>query len=651
MKSSNNGEVKKPKIDKRTLITRIVAWILVIMTIVTTLYTAIYFIIESVHAAEVEEDFEVAVGILYGSNAEVSLTMGTTNGFIVGAEVIDKYDKSFTELWRLDGCKSVTVLCDANYQKSGSGKKTVYKSTATPNVGAYRLELPDTYRTREELTADIANIGGALAGTDFYPIPTYINGEYKVRLGAFLTKAEAESAASGVTEKLSGKTLTVKSPSATGTYAVEQETARVLFEYDCGSASHMAFDAVNGSDGTEAYITNTKVSGNIYDGIFAFKRQDDKLLLLNVIGLEKYIAGVIPYEISASWPLEVQKAFAIIARTFAIDQVSKHWKQYGFNVCATANCQVYKGAAYINNERVSKAISSTRGMVTTYNGKLAGIYYSSSTGNCTADVVKVWGGRLEWLSGVETPWEDYLNHNKAFWTYEATPEELCAYLNNKGYTELKDAVADIKIDETASEISTYVYKVTVTDIHGTSVTIKRCDKVKSAFSKYLNSANFVVGKGSVEYTRYTKTVAPNNTSAKEPNTSAKEPGSFLGGVLSVLTSSGVLTLNTSDALDVMTANGQLEGGGSLSVLTADGLYTLDGENAGGEGADDPMIYTETATASTPDNFIFVGKGWGHGVGMSQFGIKDLDAMGIDYLGMIEAYCPGIKIEDCKKFVS
>lgn len=624
------------KIDKRKLAVRIIAWVLILMTVVTTLYTAIYFIVMGVNAAD-SEDLSIAVGILYGDDVDVALTASTTNGFTVGAETVEKYKKTFTELWSLPGYKKVTVLCDRNYQKSGSS----YKLTSTPNVGAYRLETDASYTTSTALKSAMATVDKALSGTEYYSIPTYINGTYKIRIGSFLTADEASSASATVGGLLTGTKLTIKSPSATGTFAVEHDTSKVLFEYDCGTSSYLALDAINNADGTEAYLTT--YNNNLYDGVFVFKRtpkgSSEGITLMTVVPLEEYIMGVIPHEISTSWPLETQKAFAIVARTFAIDQLGKHWNQYGFNVCSTSNCQVYGGVARVN-DTVRTAVRSTAGLITTYNGKLASMYYSSSTGNCTADVVNVWGNSVAWLTGIETPWEDYLHHSNSFWTYEVSPTDLCTYLNSRGYTTLKGAIASVTIDKTSSDISTYVCGVTVTDTSGNSVKITRCDKVRNAFYAYAKSANFVVGKGSVEYTEYTRTVPPGAVPKPE----------VTNNIFNIITGSGNSTFNFGSGVNIATGSGtqQYAPSGNVTVITGNGESTA---AVSSTTDSESLIVTKTMKASKSDNFIFVGKGWGHGVGLSQWGLRDLADMGLDYTSMIQAYCPGVSITDYKKVVN
>lgn len=645
-KNQNRKTETKHKTDKRTRAVRIVAWILIIMTVVTTLYTAIYFIMQTVYADDTEKpDIEVAVGILYGSDIDVALTAKTTNGFVIGSEKIEKYDKTFTELWSVENCKKATILCDKNYEKVSGG---AYKVTDTPNVGVYRLTAGTEYTTRAKLENDVANVNKALAETEYYAIPAYVNGKYTLYIGGFLTEKDATSAAVKIGELLPEKKLTVKAPSPTGTFAVEHDTKRVLFAYDCGNESYLAFDAINDKDGTEAYLST--FNNNLYDGVFVFKRtvnsSKDGITLITVVPIEQYVMGVIPYEIPASWPIETHRALAIIARTFVLSNIGKHYSQWGFNVCATSNCQVYRGMARVNDS-VREAVNSTAGQITTYDGKLATVNYCSNTGNCTADASKVWGGGSKWLSGVATPWEDYMktNRSKSFWTVEMSPHELCAALNKRGYDELKDEIASVTIDETASDISTYVYSVTITDVHGTSVKVTRCDKVRSAFSDYVYSANFVIGKGSVDYTAYTRTVPPTFAVA------ASDVSRTTNNIFSVLTGSGVKDVDLTGGAQVLTGGGKLvlAPNGTVSIMTADGKVTVPLE---GDAIDDtPYIETQTAKAEDPNDFIIVGKGWGHGVGVSQWGLYDLANMGFDCVSMLCAYCPGISIGEYKKVVN
>ena len=53
---------------------------------------------------------------------------------------------------------------------------------------------------------------------------------------------------------------------------------------------------------------------------------------------------------------------------------------------------------------------------------------------------------------------------------------------------------------------------------------------------------------------------------------------------------------------------------------------------------DAIAETETLTAEGSDGtFVFIGRGWGHGVGLSQWGIKDLGDLGYEYETIFKAY--------------
>ena len=56
------------------------------------------------------------------------------------------------------------------------------------------------------------------------------------------------------------------------------------------------------------------------------------------------------------------------------------------------------------------------------------------------------------------------------------------------------------------------------------------------------------------------------------------------------------------------------------------------------------VITETVTASSSSAFIFCGKGWGHGVGMSQYGVLDLANAGMSGESIVATYFPGTTIK-------
>lgn len=708
MKSNKPQNEQRRHVDKRKLAIRIVAWVLVAMMVVTGIYTAVYFLVSlfTVHAAETDSDgdISVAVGLLYGSSIDVALTSTTINGYIVGSETVGIKEKSFSELWRLEGCTKATVLCDANYYFDSVSNAYRTPTDATPtNVGAYRLELDQSFSTGDELAAAISAVNSAVSPLNYECVPAYVNGEYKLRIGGFFSEIDAEQVMEIVRQYISSAygdyALSVKSPSDTGVIVIDHNSTKPLFEYDSGNSYRtlgksetyecLALDAIDGADGTPAYL---KFLSHIYDGVFAFRRYPkgarDGISLLNIAPLEDYVIGVVPYEVSADWPLETLRAFAIVARTYVVSHMDKYWSLYGFNVCGTSNSQVYRGIERVN-DNVRTAVTSTAGIVVTYGGALAEMYYSSSTGNCTADVRNVWGNSVEWLRSVQTPWEDYLHHSNSFWKTEVSPRELYEYLSSRYETtgdkdlypleNLRGDIESITIDAYAGSNSTYVSKVTITDIYGNTAVISRCDKVRKAFLQYLNSANFVVGQGNVEYTEYLTTFGPGETAPIANTDQGVQP--MAATPVSNDGSRRTYTVLTADGEQDVDLNGCYVIGADGISNIEDGSYSAvkkDGEiedievNAGGVGKPDTGT-PDTGTPSTPnsgdtvgvdgntvrkvmtasstDKFIFVGKGWGHGVGLSQWGLRDLADMNLTYDKMIEAYCPGVGFDDYKNVIS
>lgn len=114
---------------------------------------------------------------------------------------------------------------------------------------------------------------------------------------------------------------------------------------------------------------------------------------VNLVGMEAYLRGVVPREISASWGdkgLEAVKAQAVAARSYAAAE-----KRSGFsNTCDTISCQVYggrgivtaKGFTSLEDPRTDRAIAETAGeiRVNPKTGVAIRTEFSASTGGHTA---------------------------------------------------------------------------------------------------------------------------------------------------------------------------------------------------------------------------------------------------------------------------
>lgn len=127
------------------------------------------------------------------------------------------------------------------------------------------------------------------------------------------------------------------------------------------------------------------------------------LVMVNHIPLESYLRGVVPHEVSPSWPREAVKAQACAARAYAIRsrQSGKDWDVY----CDVRD-QAYAGVA-IEDPRSDLAVRETAGVCPAYGGEPIVATYFSCSGGHTESVKNVWGGSHPYLKGVKDPYDYY----------------------------------------------------------------------------------------------------------------------------------------------------------------------------------------------------------------------------------------------------
>jgi stage II sporulation protein D len=126
------------------------------------------------------------------------------------------------------------------------------------------------------------------------------------------------------------------------------------------------------------------------------------LSVVNKVGLDEYLQGVVPAESPATWPAEALKAQAIAARTYAITTA----KSADFDHYADTRSQVYKGVG-IETAATNKAVADTRGQIVTYQGQPVVTYFFSTSGGRTEAVENTTLGRdpKPWLKSVEDEYD------------------------------------------------------------------------------------------------------------------------------------------------------------------------------------------------------------------------------------------------------
>jgi stage II sporulation protein D len=125
------------------------------------------------------------------------------------------------------------------------------------------------------------------------------------------------------------------------------------------------------------------------------------LTIVNIVNLEDYVRGVVPNELSPqAFPqIEALKAQAVAARSYALGH-RVEYKLKGFDLCASAACQVYRGRSS-ETPLSDQAVEETRGIVALYGGKPINAFYTSTCGGHTEDGENVFEGETApYLRGV-----------------------------------------------------------------------------------------------------------------------------------------------------------------------------------------------------------------------------------------------------------
>ena len=168
---------------------------------------------------------------------------------------------------------------------------------------------------------------------------------------------------------------------------------------------------IKSSDGRGIWVGQKRFPGKL--NLFVL---DSEILVVNVLGIEKYLSSVVGSEMPAKWPLEALKAQAIASRTYALKQKGNDL----FDIDSTQTNQVYNGLESRTNKTI-KAVRSTRSLVLIYENKLINALFHSSSGGMTENSQDVWKNKYPYLSSVK----DFDKDNPKFrWHKKFSNKEL-----------------------------------------------------------------------------------------------------------------------------------------------------------------------------------------------------------------------------------
>lgn len=137
-----------------------------------------------------------------------------------------------------------------------------------------------------------------------------------------------------------------------------------------------------------------------YNDNLSFYVEFNRLMTINMIDREKYIACVVEAEAGPNKDDEFYKAQSLIARTFAMAHLEKH-KGEGFNLCDGTHCEAYKGKIGFD-KNIFKATLATEGLVIVDTSmQFITAAFHSNCGGFTANSQDVWITPKPYLVSVE----------------------------------------------------------------------------------------------------------------------------------------------------------------------------------------------------------------------------------------------------------
>jgi len=150
-----------------------------------------------------------------------------------------------------------------------------------------------------------------------------------------------------------------------------------------------------------------KINGRRYRGEINIVKHTFSIYFINKVSLEDYVKGVVPSEMPESFNIEALKAQAVASRTYVLYKM-KSGSLY--DVTSTPDTQAYLGMDK-ETEKTNRAVSETEGEVLMYGGKIITAVYHSTSGGFTENNENVWhSSPVPYLRGVDSPYEERSPH-------------------------------------------------------------------------------------------------------------------------------------------------------------------------------------------------------------------------------------------------
>ncbi len=569
--------------------------------------------------------------------------------------------------------KKVYQVSEGSYATAAQAAASLAKWTNTASsLGVQTLLSPrvagpwavesGTYASAAEAAAAAETIGNS--GLDAFVALKPANGAmtYTVRVGqekdaSTLTAMQQAAAAAGAVNAVipaPGEPYAIVRNDMTlnGTTAVPV----ALYAIPASSGVVLRADPAGSNP-----IQLTERSKRTYRGSMEVSVYNNSLAVINEVNLEQYLYSVVGTEVGSGWPLEAQKAQAVAARSYALAGGMAFKIAH---VVDTTVSQAYYGTG-AENANSTAGVDATQGEVlVNASGKIISALFSSNSGGITADSTEAWGNVDPTYASAALSPDDGPNAGKKMWFKIASSTGLVGYVredlltdagqkNAAGLSQLQvtgeGTIIRSKPATDGEELGRLTLGERVVPLAKVPEMTKAYSWVAGPFTPEQLQASLSKRDPNITGPLYTLEVSARGPSGRATELKANgvrvainQPDNFrsaLGNINSTLfeiEETGRMTVldgqgrtrelpNQSGTLSIVGGNGQ-------SQNVSDGnLFIMDGQG-------------QVRAATVTPKFIISGYGWGHGIGMSQWGARGFAEQGYDYQYILLYYYKNVTIE-------
>lgn len=511
----------------------------------------------------------IKVAIRSGSNAVSTVFLSTDHEFVFGY----RYNKDFVRLYDFDNMNKLYVRKDSYYiHTNGYFYEYNFVNSKDENnrdiTGPIHIQIGGSFKSKSEAKKLMDHIS-ALGLKPYLALEE----SWRIWIGAYTTYDNAEKEFDELRAIIS-EDLTVISKDSSRVQITDEE-GKIILIYNPSYGDYYFEPREND------FIT---IDNKLFRGSIMLKNAlNGNLTIINRLSIDQYLYGVLPKEMTHTYPIEALKAQAIAARTYAIANINKH-KNEGFHLCASTHCQAYGGYTY-EETNTNLAVDATSRKILIYNGLPISTFYHHHSGGHTESSENIWGERVDYLRGVEDNFgENYL------WNASFTANDLSQLLISNGYNigQIKDVYIDAY-----SEYGS-VLKLVIQGTEGIAVLEK-------------NNIRKVLGYNTIKSLKFS-----------------------LGNDNSI----SIINANTRKSVPELTGLHVIDNESQISKITNNNSYIFNGKKIG--------VYQPITKNNA---YEFIGTGYGHSIGMSQSGAKAMAAQGYSYEEILYHYYTNVTLID------